>query len=287
MSAALRISCVLAMVAGGACGDGLADPAAPPGGSLGSNLGVPDASVPDGRPLGVITYACTGQPGKPRVLVYTFENMWRHVSNITASDAIYAMCTTRGYTVMVANDPRAVNATHLAQVDVIAFTVTSGPGLDSLGQADLEAWIRGGGGMVGFHSASATEPSWPFYVANIGTTFSGHAAGLWAGTLQVMSKTHPITAGLGNFQLTDEWYFFTRRPESVPGMEMLLALDEDSLGPDYPAMYKQGYRPIAWAHELYGGRVFYTAFGHNPDDWSDPNVLEITARAIEWAAHQR
>ena len=50
---------------------------------------------------------------------------------------------------------------------------------------------------------------------------------------------------------------------------------------------QQGYHPIAWAHELYGGRVFYTAFGHNPDDWSDPNVLEITARAIEWAAHKR
>jgi type 1 glutamine amidotransferase len=35
------------------------------------------------------------------------------------------------------------------------------------------------------------------------------------------------------------------------------------------------------------GRVFYTALGHNPDEFGDPWVLDLIGRAIEWAAHQR
>jgi len=99
----------------------------------------------------------------------------------------------------------------LAQVDVVAFCVTSGRGLSAQGQADLAAWIRAGGGTVGFHSASFTEPFWKFYVNHIGTLFAGHAPGLWPGTLRV-SSTHPITAGLSDFSLTDEWYIFAQRP---------------------------------------------------------------------------
>lgn len=278
-NALLRVAVVLGMVMVTACGDNRLATGTP-------DEACPCAGTPDARPLGVITYTCQGDPDKPRVLVYTFENLWRHASNVDAQSQIFNMCHTRGFTVMIANDPLAINATHLAQVDVVVFSITSGPGLDSLGQADLEAWVRAGGGIVGIHSASATEPHWPFYLENIGAQFAGHVEGIQPATVRVVTNANPITAGLSDFQLTDEWYYFQQRPEDVPGMQMLLALDESTLPPDYPAQYKQGYHPIAWAHELYGGRVFYTAFGHNPDDWTDPTVLEITARAIEWAAHK-
>ena len=227
-----------------------------------------------------------GQPGKPRVLVYTFMNYWQHYSSISCMTAIWNMAQTRGFTVLSTNHPAGINAANLAQVDVVAFCVTSGRGLSPQGQADLAAWIRAGGGTVGFHSASFTEPYWKFYVDHIGTTFAGHAGGLWPATLRV-SSTHPITAGLSDFALTDEWYIFAQRPETIPGAQIVLALDEDSLPSNYPAGLRQGYHPIAWAREVDGGRMFYSAFGHNPDSFSDPNVLEIVGRSIEWAAHQR
>jgi type 1 glutamine amidotransferase len=202
-------------------------------------------------------------------------------------NAVAAMSASRGFSIIATNDPASINAKNLAQVDVVVFAVTSGEGLDSLGQADLEAWMRVGGGLVGFHSATATERFWPFFTANIGTQFGGHADGLLPATVNMLSSSHPITAGLPDLHLADEWYQFTRRPETVPGMEMLLGLDEATLPADFPAAYKQGFHPIGWAHENYGGRVFYTAFGHNTATWTDPTVLELTGRAIEWAAHQR
>ena len=244
-------------------------------------------TTPDGRPLGVIDGLCTGVPGKPRVLVYSRENLWRHLSNYYSRLAIYNMCQSRGFNVTTTNDPQAINVTRLADFDVVVFAHTSGPGLDPQGRADLNAWVQAGGGVVGLHSASATEPDWSYYADKlIGARFAGHVPGMQPATVKLVGS-HPITDGLTDFPATDEWYFFQTRPENDPDLHVVLALDETTLPADYPAMYKQGYHPIGWVNEQYGGRVFYTAIGHNPDLWSDPTILELTGRAIEWCAHQR
>lgn len=270
----------LALIA--ACGDNLAAPI---------DAAKPDAPPPDVSPQisGVIDGRCTGTAGKPRVLVYTYENQWRHESNYTARYAIYDMCVSRGFNVDTSNDDKVLNAAQLANYDVVVFCITSGVGVPVELHPDFEAWVHAGGGVVGLHSADSTEENWPFYVQNIGAQFAGHVPGMQAATVRVepTHATHPIIAGLTDFPHTDEWYFFQSRPEMFAGMDMLLDLDEDTLPADYPAMYKQGYHPIAWAHELYGGRTFFTAMGHNPDAFSDPTVLEIVGRAIEWTAHQR
>jgi cytochrome c len=249
--------------------------------------GTGSGSDPNGQPPDDYIFSrLNGQPGKPRVLVYTFMNYWQHYSSISCMSAIWDMARTRGFTVLTTNHPLGINSANLAQVDVVAFCVTSGRGLSPQGQADLEAWIRAGGGTVGFHAASYTEPFWKFYVDHIGTLFATHADGLWPATLRT-ATTHPITAGLGDFQLTDEWYVFVQRPETIPGAQMVIALDEGTLPAGYPAALKQGYHAIAWTSERDGGRMFYSAFGHVPENFSDPNVLEIVGRSIEWAAHQR
>src|SRR4051812_31198869 len=126
-----------------ACGD---NAAAPPDGSDVSNDAAPDGF------LGGIDALCTGQPSGPRVLVYTFENVWRHLSNYYARLAIYDMCVTRGFNVTITNDPLAINATRLADADVVVFSLTSGNGITAEGQAALEAFVHRGGGIVGLHS---------------------------------------------------------------------------------------------------------------------------------------
>lgn len=230
---------------------------------------------------------CTGQPAAPRVLIYTYESIWRHFSNYYAYVSLLNMCGTHGFNVTSTNDPRALNATRLAEFDVVVFAITSGPGMDEPGQRDMEAWVRAGGGIVGLHSASATEPDWQFYTDSIGAKFAGHGPGLHLAQVQILPG-HPITEGLpATFMHTDEWYFFQSRPEEVAGMQMLLALDESTLPADYPAELRQGYHPIGWASERFGGRVFYTAIGHSEQSFSDPTILSLIGRSIEWAAHRR
>jgi type 1 glutamine amidotransferase len=275
-----RLVVALSLLA--ACGD---NRQAPPQTSPEAGSALPDAA-PDAPDDDFITLRSPGQPGKPRVLLYTFENYWHHYSMLECMNAVLAMQTTRGFTIVMTNHPLAINAKNLADVDVVVFCVTSGSGLIASGKADLEAWIRAGGGVVGFHSMTATESRWPFFIANTGTGFAGHADGIFPATVR-LDPTHPITAGLPDLQLTDEWYFFSQRPETIPGAQMLLTLDESTLPANYPAINLEGYHPIGWANDRFGGRMFYSAFGHNPTTFHDPEVLEIVGRAIEWAAHQR
>jgi type 1 glutamine amidotransferase len=270
-----RLVVALAAAVASACGQ---DAGPPRGSGVDSSADVPEPDYVEMR--------LVGQPGRPRVLVYTFENVWHHPSMIELRGAIINMHDTRGFTVITTNHPLAITAKTLAEADVIVFAVTSGVGLTSSGKADLEAWIRAGGGFVGFHSATFTEPFWPFYVSNLGTSLAGTSGGQWRATVG-LSRTHPITAGLPDPQLDDEWYSFSQRPETIPGAQMVITLDEDTLSPDFPAVNKQGYHPIGWANDRFGGRMFYSAFGHNPATFDDPTVLEITGRSIEWAAHQR
>jgi uncharacterized protein len=247
----------------------------------------PDAPASDARPEGQLDGLCEGEPGTPRVLVFARENLWRHESNYDARLAIYDMCETRGFTVETTNDPLAINATRLAHTDVVVFSLTSGDVMDALGRADFEAWMRAGGGLIGIHSASATEWRWPFYVGAIGAQFGGHNPGMQPAMVDVVAPAHPITESMTRFAWTDEWYFFQSRPEEVEGLDVVLALDEDTLPADYPDEYKVGYHPIAWAREKDGGRMFYTALGHNPAAFRRPELVALLGRAIEWAARRR
>jgi uncharacterized protein len=264
-----RSSLALSLLAAAGCGDSV------------------QSASDDSAPVDHVFIRLPGEPGKPRVLIYTFENYWRHASNIDCMTALTTMHDTRGFTVLVTNHPDAINAETLAEVDVLAFCVTSGSGMSPQSKADLESWIRAGGGTVGFHSASFTEPDWPFYVDHLGTTFATHAPGLWPATVTV-SATHPITVGLEAFAMTEEWYSFAQPPDMIPGAQVVLAVDEETFPADYPSDYKQGYHPIAWTNERFGGRMFYSAFGHRPETFaSDPIAIEIVGRGIEWAARQR
>lgn len=248
----------------------------------------PDAAVPEARRPGGFDGTCGGEPGRPRVLVYTYENQWRHLSNFYARQALLDMCQTRGFHVASSNDPYVFNAAQLAQFDVVVFSVTSGSGIDLAGKEAFEAWVRAGGGVIGFEAATATEQQWRFYVENMGAEFATHPPALVPGTVRFEPVSHPITDGLpASLDVVEQWYVFKARPEHVPGLQVLMTLDESTLPPDFPPELKVGYHAYGWVHENFGGRVFYTALGDNPDVFAHPTVLELAGRAIEWAAHRR
>jgi hypothetical protein len=257
---AIAIVTTLTLAAAGACGD-------------------------EERGAATIDGACTGGADGPRVLVYTRENLWQHPSTPVARDALLAMCASHGFTVTATHDPRAFTDGHLEASEVVVFAVTSGEVLDPPARAAFEPWLRAGGGLVGLHSASATELSWPFFVEAIGAQFLAHPPGLFAATVTVEAPAHPITSGLpAGWARTEEWYQFTDRPEARGGLEVLLALDEETLPAGYPAEFRVGYHPIAWAHQPFGGRVFYTAMGHTVESYAEPAFIGLIARAILWAA---
>lgn len=229
----------------------------------------------------VIDGSCTGTGG-PRVLVFTRETLWMHPSTPVASAALLDMCAIRGFSVTASHDEKIFD--RVAEHDVVVFAVTSGNVLDDTGRAAFEPWVRAGGGVVGLHSASATEYDWPFFVELVGAQFRTHPPELRPADVTIEDPTHPITAALpARWNRTDEWYSYHQRPEEL-GLHIVLALDEATVVPALPADQIAGYHPMAWTHERFGGRTFYTAMGHTPESYAEPIFLDMVAAAIVWTA---
>jgi len=192
-------------------------------------------------------------------------------------------------------DANRINAAELAKYKLVIFYTQGDLDKDGLdkhapmgptGMSDLNAWINGGGGFVGFHSATDTsrpvkadDPATP-YTAIIGGAFAGHGK-QFTGTLRVVDKKHPAIASVPDgFQLLDEWYTFTHL--DTRNMHVLALLDPGDERGKQP-MYNVPNYPAIWCKSQGKGRIFYSAAGHRNDVWENETFLKMTDDAIAWA----
>jgi type 1 glutamine amidotransferase len=222
--------------------------------------------------------ASTFPGGEARVLVFTRTSGFRHDSIPDAIAALRRIGEEGGFLVDATEDPGAFRDENLPAYRAVVFLLTTGDVLDGEGQAALERFVRSGGGWAGVHSASDTEYDWPFYGQLLGGYFAGHPA-VQPATVRVEDRAHPATAALPElWPRTDEWYNFRASPRSA--VHVLATLDEGtysggSMGSDHP---------IAWCHEVSGGRAIYTAGGHTRESYTESLFVAHLAGALAWAA---
>ena len=78
----------------------------------------------------------------------------------------------------------------------------------------------------------------------------------------------------------DEWYSFDANPK-MQGMTILARIDEASYHPG--TKLTMGSHPVIWTNPATKGRVVYSALGHLPESYDDPNYRRILTNAIHWA----
>ena len=175
---------------------------------------------------------------------------------------------------------------------MVFFLNTTGNTLNVNGQeaAHKQALInfmeQKGRGFVGTHSATDTYQgtNWTWYVDFIGANFASHSAAGTPGTARYQQGvTHPVLT-LGTvpnpWNRSEEWYTFTRDVTSLPGITVLLTCTDTGAT-------ALGQRPHAWVKTLAGGgRLFYTATGHNVSAFREPEVIKMIMTGIRWAAHR-
>jgi len=210
-----------------------------------------------------------------RVLVFTRTTGFRHASIPAGIATVRELGADGGFAVTATEDPTAFTPTGLAGYRAVVFLSTSGDVLDPAGRSALEAYVRGGGGFVGVHSAADTEYSWPFYGELVGARFAGHPA---VQPVTVRFRPGALTAGLpATWRVTDEPYNFRGRPE---GVRVLATLDEST----YSGGTMGADHPIAWTAEVGRGRSFYIGLGHPVAIYADPVFRRLLAAAIRYAA---
>jgi uncharacterized protein len=196
-------------------------------------------------------------------LVFTRTTGYRHAS-IPAAVAALA-----GPGMRHTEDPADLH--DLTGVGVVVFLSTTGDVLDPAGRAALRAYVLGGGGFAGVHSAAGTELSDPWYGELLGARFRGHPHGVQPATMTVLP-------GGTRWDFTDEWYAFD---EMRDDLEIRLTVDEDTYRPGGFTM--PAPHPVAWRRCVGAGRSWFTGLGHDDAAWSDPVFLAHVRAGIAWA----
>ena len=212
-----------------------------------------------------------------RVLMLTATAGFRHDSISVARETMTAMCAlSTDCIVTPTEDLGTLTAATLANFDVLFFALTTGElPLTADQKAAILAFVSGGKGFMGAHSATDTLYDWPEYESLVGARFKEHP---WTqpATVIVENPSHPATEGLGaSFTLTEEFYTFRDNPRSR--VQVLLRLDPASVG-------STGDYPLAWTGPVGGGRVYYNALGHFNETWRDLRFQRQLAGAIRWVA---
>jgi type 1 glutamine amidotransferase len=124
----------------------------------------------------------------------------------------------------------------------------------------------------------------------IGARFTGHPGNpqFQSARVVVADPMSGITRGLGaGWTMSEEWYSFAASPRAK-GAHILATLDERSYSPiGYSGEdLRMGDHPIAWTQCIGKGRSIYSAIGHRPENYSEPNSLKLLENGIAWAMGQ-
>lgn len=211
-----------------------------------------------------------------KFLVFSKTTGFRHQSIAQGKQMFLDMARASQFTVDTTEDAALFTDSKLAAYDVVVFLNTTGNVLNDQQQEAFQRYIRSGRRFLGIHAASDTEYDWPWYNQLVGGYFTSHPRPQLATYINLVPR-HPATAFWPDrFARFEEIYNFkSMQPERL---SFVLAVDEKSYdGGSMPA-----FHPMAWCQQFDGGRAFYTALGHHPETYADPDFRKHIAGALQW-----
>ena len=174
-------------------------------------------------------------------------------------------------------------------------------------QANLKALLQAGNkGFVFFHhSVASWAHTWPAGV-NGSNAYSEVIGGVadWGSPLKnvrgkdyppsgfkvqpqritVVDKTHPITAGVDDFDIVDESYLWPVFEDSVHPLLRTNAVQTAENYRPQQAGHPTGSSLTGWYKAAERSPVVYIQHGHSNDAWPNPAWKRLMLNAIKWAA---
>ncbi len=230
-----------------------------------------------------------------RALAFSKTAGFRHSSIDEGHAALDVLAEDNGFQVDHSEDSSLFTEEILASYDTVIFLETTGDVLNEDQQAAFEAYIQGGGGYAGIHSASDTEYDWNWYGHLVGAYFISHPPGTANAAIDVEDQEHPSTAGLpARYERTDEWYNFKSpdfaevgdddySPRGAADIHILATVDESTYD-EQDGNTTDDDHPMTWCQRYDGGRSWYTAMGHTEESYTEPNFLAQVLGGLETTA---
>jgi len=250
---------------------------------------------------------------KKSLLVFTKSSGWEHdvVKRVDGRPSIVETAVTalgqqHGFEVVTSKDGQIFDSKDFRKHAAVLFFTTGDltkPGTDKnppmtpQGKQALLDAVHGGLGFVGVHAGSDTfhtEPDPPDnsnryiahgeqsdpYLRMLGGEFIVHGSNprLQTANVVVNDAKFPGLEGVASpVSFTEEWYSLK---DFMPDLHVILTLDTQGMKGE---PYQRPPYPVTWARMDGKGRVFYTAMGDRPENWSIPFFLNLLAGGIRWA----
>ena len=157
-----------------------------------------------------------------------------------------------------------------AEYDVVVFYNMHRPAPDEKTAAALESLGESTQGIVVLHHGILAFPEWPLWsdICGIEDREFGYHLNQTI-SVRVADPSHPITAGLADWEMVDETYTMS---DASSECHILLTTD-----------HAKSMRTLAWSRQFRNARVFCYQSGHDNDAYADRGFRTILHRGIRWA----
>jgi uncharacterized protein len=125
--------------------------------------------------------------------------------------------------------------------------------------------------LLALHVSSTSlgwVPEWESILGGIWVPGTTMHPDLGDASIEVDTDTHPIVAGVADFEVHDERYSWMRVSPEVSG----LAWHE----------HDGGRHPLLWTHEYGSARVVYDALGHDERSYLSAPRRTLVSRSARW-----
>ncbi len=198
---------------------------------------------------------------------------------ILMRDGLISALVKENIPVTFIEEPAELNAKSLAECSLLIIARNGRYWPDGYGKPQT-AWmtdaqqkaiwdfVNNGGGFLGVHNAHTMYPPNGLYYKLFGGDFGGHPKP-YTFTVRVENKSHPITAGVEDFDIYDEHHMSK------------YALDQEHLLLRSVARDNQ-QAAAGWWNEIGKGRFCYLSPGHTPEALNHPMVQLLIRNAVRW-----
>jgi type 1 glutamine amidotransferase len=219
---------------------------------------------------------------------------WDGHAPVEATELFIPFLRDHGFGIRIEESPAVyADAEYMAGVDLIMQCYTMGA-IDAVELRGLRAAIAAGTGMAGWHGGIADSyRASSDYLHLIGGQFACHPGKDPALITELSSSnnfvpytvnilpsasTHPIVAGLADFDLVTEQYWVLH-DQYID----ILATTTQQVRPWDP-WHREVTSPAIWTRAWGLGRIFVTTPGHSLDVLRDSTVHTIIERGLLWAS---
>ncbi len=175
-----------------------------------------------------------------------------------------------GINISFTTDPDDLNEDNLAHYDGLILYANH----DSITPPQEKAllnFVKGGKGFIPLHSASFCFRNSPEVVELIGGQFKSHKYDSFPAV--ILKPDHPVMNGISSFVTLDETYVHDKISSNIEVLSERVEGDH--------------HEPYTWVRSYGEGRVFYTAYGHDENTFTNPGFLLLVRNGILWAVGEK